>query len=265
MILPVSARAGFVYVEHAVIERMEHGLLARTVEGEMDLPSDRLAAFLLGPGSTISHAAVALCAQSGLPILWTGEAGVRLYAAGNPRADASALLRQAAIRLDDKRRLRAAREVWCQMFDEAPHANRSIEQLRGDEGIRVRAWLPRIAQECGLNWDRRDSKSKDPINQAINVATSTLYGVCEAAILALGYSPAIGMIHDGDPRSFVFDVADTVKFRAVVPLAMRVVAESPDDLSGRVRRACRDLFFRERFVDDFVRRIGKIFDAADCT
>lgn len=263
--VPVSSRAGFFYVERARIDRSEHGLLARSDDGEMDIPADRIAALLLGPGTSISHSAMDLCARSVLSILWTGESGVRLYAAGNPRSDAAALLRQAGIRLDEKRRLRAAREVWRQMFGEDPAPNRSIDQLRGDEGVRVRAWLPRLANDFGLEWGRRDGSAKDPINQAINIATSTLYGVCEAAILALGYSPAIGMIHDGDPRSFVFDVADTVKFRTVVPLALRAAAESAEDLGTRVRHACRDLFFREKLIDDLVLRTQGILDAADRT
>lgn len=259
----MSDRVGFLYLEHAALERAQHALVARTTDGEVDLPVERLGTLLLGPGSAITHAAVDLCARSGTLLIWTGEAGVRLYAAGNPRGNSGALLRQAAIRLDKTRRLMAARRIWQQMFDVSPPLNRSVEQLRGDEGARVRSWLSKIAQDSGLRWDRRDHSSSDPVNVAISVATSTLYGLCEAAILALGYSPAIGMIHDGDPRSFVFDVADTIKFRTVVPLAMRVAAESPADVSGRVRRACRDLFVRDAVLADLVRRIQDVFDAAD--
>jgi CRISPR-associated protein Cas1 len=259
----LSDRIGFVYVDHATIERDQHGLVAHSQEGELDVPVERLGVLLLGPGAAVSHAAIDLCARSGCLVLWTGESGVRLYAAGNPRANAQSLLRQAAVHLDHHRRLLAARQVWRQMFDCDPAPNRSIEQLRGDEGARVRAWLPQIAQECSLQWPGRDGGAKDPLNQAINAATSTLYGVCEAAILILGYSPAIGMIHDGDARSFVFDVADTIKFRTVVPLAMRMVAQSTHDVTGRVRRGCRDLFYRDATLADLVRRIQGIFDAAD--
>ncbi|MDI5821544.1 hypothetical protein MJI95_22790, partial [Salmonella enterica subsp. enterica serovar Kentucky] len=42
------------------------------------------------------------------------------------------------------------------------------------------------------------------------------YGVTEAAILAAGYAPAIGFVHTGKPLSFVYDIADIIKFETVV-------------------------------------------------
>ena len=260
--LPVSSRVSFLYLERARLERDGHAVVATTDEGGMPVPAGRTNVLLLGPGCTATHAAVDLCARENTLLLWVGEQGVRLYAAGNPRSDGDALLRQAAIRLSPGKRLAAARAIWQRMFGEAMPVGRSIDQLRGLEGYRVREMLPRIARDCGIDWKTRDGSSKDPLNQALNVANSTLYGLCEAVVLALGYSPAIGMIHSGDPRSFVFDIADTVKFETVVPLAMRVVAESAEQIDGRVRRACRDLFYRERMAERLVAIIDEVFDAA---
>lgn len=44
-------------------------------------------------------------------------------------------------------------------------------------------------------------------------------------MLLLCYSPAIGVMHSGDSRSLVFDLADTVKFSVVLPVVMKHVAE----------------------------------------
>ncbi|WP_246047821.1 hypothetical protein [Hankyongella ginsenosidimutans] len=44
----------------------------------------------------------------------------------------------------------------------------------------------------------------------------------EAAVLAAGYAPAIGFLHSGKPLSFVYDIADIVKFDTVVPVAFQV-------------------------------------------
>lgn len=260
---PVSDRISFLYLEKTHLARDGHAVIATVDDGVTAIPIGRTSVVMLGPGCSVTHAAVDLCAREGAFLLWVGERGVRLYATSNPRADGDALLRQAAIRLDARKRLAAARAIWRRMFGEDMPAGRGIDQMRGLEGYRVREMLPRIARECGVEWRSRDGASKDPLNQALNVANSTLYGVCEAAVLALGYSPAIGMIHAGDPRSFVFDVADTLKFRTVVPLAMRVVAESAADVDGRVRRACRDLFFEARIAEQMVTIIDEVFDAAD--
>lgn len=262
--IPASERVAFVYLERARLGRDGHALVAE-MDGKShaQIPVGRTSAIMLGPGSSMTHEAARLCAEEGALVLWVGEHGVRMYASGNPRADAAALLRQAKARIDPRKRLAGAREIWRRMFGAEPAVNRSIEQLRGEEGAKVRALLPKIAKDFGIAWEKRDGSSKDPVNQAINVANSALYGLCEAVILALGYSPAIGLIHDGDARSFVFDVADTVKFTTVVPLAMRLAAESGMDVGGRVRLACRDLFYERRMASSLVDVVEGVFDAAD--
>lgn len=144
------------------------------------------------------------------------------------------------------------------MFGEDAPAARSIEQLRGLEGVRVRAIYQQLANQHGIRHTTRDGASADPLNQAINVATAALYGLTEAVILALGHSPAVGFVHDGDRRSFVFDVADTVKFKTVVPLAFHLVAESTLNIEGRVRRGCRDLFVAECMAEKLVRIVKDV-------
>lgn len=86
----------------------------------------------------------------------------------------------------------------------------------------------------------------------------------EGGIIPLPYSPAVGFVHSGDKRSFVFDLADTVKFRTVVPLAFSVVAESPSDIESRTRRACRDLFLEKKLADELILILERIFGGTDC-
>lgn len=261
--IPASERVSFLYLEHVRLERDGNMLVATSGDGVVPIPIGRTNAVLLGPGTSMTHAAADVCAREGALVQWVGEQGVRLYASSNPRSNAEALLRQASIRLDPRKRLKAARAIWTRMFSQEPASNRSIDQLRGEEGAKVREWLPKIAAECGVAWHRRDGNSTDPVNRAINIATSTLYGLAECVTLALGYSPAIGMIHSGDPRSFVFDIADTVKFRTVVPLAMRAVAKGAQPLEIGVRRACRDLFYESGMANEMVNCVKEVLDAAD--
>jgi CRISPR-associated protein Cas1 len=56
----------------------------------------------------------------------------------------------------------------------------------------------------GRNYDRNNWASADMPNRCISSATSCLYGISEAAVLAAGYAPAIGFIHTGKPLSFVY-------------------------------------------------------------
>ena len=230
---------------------------------ETPIPIDRLACLLLGPGTSISQDAIKACADAGCLVLWTGEHGVRVYSAGLPgRASGAHILRQAEAILDPQKRLQAARRLYARMMGDEPPANRSIEQLRGLEGVWVRNRYAELAKLHQVDWRGRNQKLSDPANRAISMATSTLYGITEAAILALGYSPALGIVHTGDPRSLVFDMADTVKFRTVVPLAFEMAASHGEDkdLSGMVRRACRDLFVKEKLLELLVDIIQEVIE-----
>jgi CRISPR-associated protein Cas1 len=44
------------------------------------LPVATLSAVLLGPGTTVTHAAMKACADSNTPVCWIGEDGMRFYA-----------------------------------------------------------------------------------------------------------------------------------------------------------------------------------------
>jgi CRISPR-associated protein Cas1 len=114
-----------------------------------------------------------------------------------------------------------------------------------------------MSRETGVEWagrqyDRSNWRGADPINRALSAANSCLYGVAHAAIISAGYSPAIGFIHTGKMLSFVYDVADLYKVETIIPVAFRAVGEGTDDLEGRVRRACRDIFHRERLLQRIV-------------
>ena len=222
------------------------------------IPVGGVACLMLEPGTRTSHAAVALAARVGTLLVWIGEAGVRLYSAGQPGgARADRLLYQAKLALDPDLRLKVVRKMYAMRFGEEPPQRRSVEQLRGIEGARVREMYKRIAQKCGVEWkarnyDTQDWDAGDIPNRCLSAATSCLYGVSEAAVLAAGYAPAIGFIHSGKPLSFVYDVADIYKFETVVPVAFRIAAKSPHNPEQQVRIACRDVFRETRLLDRII-------------
>lgn len=259
--MPISERIAFLYFERSLLERDGNSLIVLSGQDRIQIPIGRTSVLMLGPGVSVSHAAISLCALEGALIIWVGEAGVRFYASANPRSNANAILQQASLRLDESTRLAAAKRIYRLMFDEAPPERRSIDQLRGLEGSKVKAMFKVLANQHGLQWEGRKQSMDDPLNAAISTATSALYGVTEAAILALGYSPAIGMIHSGDPRSFVFDVADTLKFKTVVPLAFELVKESKNRIEQRTRAACREYFYKNQIPGRLVSIIEEVMNA----
>ncbi len=83
--------------------------------------------------------------------------------------------------------------------------------------------------------------------------------------------PAIGFLHTGKPQSFVYDIADILKFDTVVPEAFRVAAavQGGKPLDGRtvsepvaeVRRRCRDAFRRTDVLARLIPLIEEVLSA----
>jgi CRISPR-associated protein Cas1 len=194
---------------------------------------------------------------------------VRLYASGQPGgARADRLLWQARLALDDTARLKVVRKMYALRFKEDPPERRSIEQLRGIEGARVRKMYELIARQYRVDWKQRNYdhtewESGDVPNRCLSAATACLYGVTEAAILAAGYAPAVGFIHTGKPQSFVYDIADIFKFDTVVPVAFRIAATRPHDPTRAVRLACRDAFRQGGILQRIIPTIEEVLAAGE--
>lgn len=97
------------------------------------------------------------------------------------------------------------RKMYALRFGEEP-SRRSVDQLRGIEGVRVREMYKAQARRFGLRWEGRRYDpdawdGADTINRCLSAATAALYGVTEAAVLAAGYAPAIGFLHSGKPQA----------------------------------------------------------------
>jgi hypothetical protein len=98
---------------------------------------------------------------------------------------------------------------------------------------------------------------------ALSAATACLYGLCHAAILSLGFSPALGFIHTGKQLSFVYDLADLYKMKLAVPVAFEQAKEGMQDLDRRTRQAMRDRFRESRFLETISSDLMKVFGPDD--
>lgn len=259
-----------VWLQYGALDVQDGALVLIDREGvRTHIPVGGLACLLLEPGIRVTHAAIALAASVGCLLLWVGEGGVRLYSAGQPGgARSDRLLYQAKLALDDDLRLKVIRAMYRFRFKDEPPARRSIEQLRGIEGVRVRTLYKALAKEYGVNWSRRDYDpdnfdDQDPINKCLSAATHCLYGLCEAAILAAGYAPAIGFIHTGKPLSFVYDIADLFKFETVVPIAFKVASRECLDPARETRQYCRNSFRKHNTLERIIPTIEEILAAGE--
>lgn len=266
--IPMKERVSVLFVERGRLDVLDGAFVLVDKKGiRTHIPVGSVACLMLEPGTRVSHAAVTLASRVGCLLVWVGEAGVRLYASGQPGgARADRLLYQAKLALDDTARLKVVRKMYEIRFGEAPPSKRSVEQLRGIEGTRVRKMYELLARQYHVKWTRRNYDysnwgSGDVPNRCLSSATACLYGICEAAILAAGYAPAVGFIHTGKPQSFVYDIADIFKFDTVVPVAFRIAAREPDDPERDVRLACRDSFRQTKILKRIIPTIEQILAA----
>ena len=268
--IPIKDRLSILFVEKGNLDVLDGAFVVVDVTGvRTHVPIGGVACLMLEPGTRVSHAAVALAARVGTLLVWVGEAGVRLYSSGQPGgARADRLLYQAKLALDEGLRLKVVRKMYAIRFGEEPPARRSVEQLRGIEGARVREMYKVMARKYGVEWKARNYDTQewdkgDLPNRCLSAATSCLYGVTEAAVLAAGYAPAVGFIHTGKPLSFVYDVADIYKFDTVVPVAFRIAASNSHSPEREVRLACRDIFRSSNLLERIIPGIEEILSAGE--
>ncbi|ASA57626.1 type I-E CRISPR-associated endonuclease Cas1e [Vibrio gazogenes] len=269
--IPMKERNSMIFVAMGRIDVRDGAFVViDEVNGErMHIPVGSLACILLEPGTRISHAAVKLASTTGTLLIWVGEAGVRLYSVGQPGgARSDRLLYQAKLALDETLRLKVVRKMFELRFKESAPERRSVDQLRGIEGARVRKTYEILAKQYGVDWqgrryDPKDWQKGDITNQCISAATACLYGVTEAAILAAGYAPAIGFLHTGKPLSFVYDIADIIKFDTVVPVAFRVASYRPLEPDRKVRQECREAFRKNQTLKKLIPLIEEVLAAGE--
>jgi len=270
--IAMKERVSLVFIQYGEIDVLDGAFVVVDKDGvRTHIPIGSIACIMLEPGTRVSHRAAALAARVGTLLVWIGEAGVRLYASGQPGgARSDRLLYQAKLALDDQARLKVVRKMYELRFGEKPPERRSVEQLRGIEGARVKKTYELLAKRHGVVWrgrryDPTEWDASDVPNLCLSAATACLYGITEAAVLAAGYAPAVGFIHTGKPQSFVYDIADIVKFETVVPVAFKIAAKSPAQPERQVRLACRDVFRESKLLGRIIPLIEEVLAAGELT
>lgn len=218
------------------------------------LPVATLSAVLLGPGTTVTHAAMKACADSNTPVCWIGEECMRFYAFGiTPNHTNDMPRKHAALWADKKKRAEIARRMFVLRFPDLDVQAHSVTELRGMEGLRVRAKYAELGQQYGVTWKGRDyDKSNwniaDGINRALSAANASLYAVCAAVCCSLGYLPSLGFIHDAGTLPFIYDVADLYKEITSMPAAFQAIRQEPDDKGELTRQLLKERIEVEKLL-----------------
>ena len=238
-------------------------------EGDYDIPFQMVSMILLGPGSTVSHDALRLCARHKTAIVAVGEDGVRAYTAPPLISDHSGLARRQArvwadaegVRLDIARRMYAWRlgEILPQ---------KDIAALRGIEGDRVKKMYKLQAQRFGIQWngrryDRANPTAADLPNQALNHAASAIEAAAAIAVSATATIPQLGFIHEDAGQSFVLDIADLFRDEITVPVAFSAAAKAQkapyENIERLTRRKAGKILQQKQVISKMIDRIKQLF------
>ncbi len=262
-------RWSYLYLERGILDREASGLVLHSVGADTAVPIDQLSLLMLGPGISITQPAVKALADNNCLIAWVGENGIRMYAHSTGGTfSARRLIHQARMFSDEKTRLGVVYRMYQKRFPDTVLADKSIEQVRGMEGLRIRKIYETLSAAHGVPWEGRKYDQDDwfaatAVNRALSAGNACLYGVCHAAIVSAGYSAGLGFIHVGKMLSFVYDVADFYKTATTVPLAFRLAASGAKDLERTVRMECRQVFKDHHLMERILPDIAEVLGACD--
>ena len=83
--IPIRERLAVLFIEYGRLDVLDGAFVLVDKTGvRTHIPVGGVACLMLEPGTRVSHAACVLAARVGTLLVWIGEAGVRLYSAGQP-------------------------------------------------------------------------------------------------------------------------------------------------------------------------------------
>ena len=230
------------YLEHGRVEVDDSSVKWISKDGSViRIPVATVSTLILGPGTTVTHAAIKICADCNTPLFWMGEDGMRFYAFGITPNHANSMARKhAAAWANRKDRTRIARDMFRFRFEDVEVDSATIPQLRGMEGKRVKREYARLGIEYGVTWKGRNYNPNswdmaDGINRALSATNASLYAVTAAVVCSMGFLPQLGFVHDAGTLPFIYDVADLYKHETAWPAAFEAIATNPSD-DGRLAR-----------------------------
>jgi CRISPR-associated protein Cas1 len=276
--IPHADRHGLLYLEYGRLS-VEDGTLRFVAAqsdcfaaGEYSIPYQAVSMILLGPGTSLTHDVLRLCARHGTLIAAVGEGGVKSYTAppmGQGRSDVAR--RHAERWADPKARLDTARRLYAWRFGRVlPH--RDIETLRGIEGARMRESYRLVAQRFGIDWegrryDRSNPNAANVPNQAINHAATFIEAAADIAVAAVGALPPLGFIHEDSSNAFTLDIADLWRVDLTLPLAFGAARAyldgKTDNLEREVRKQAVRSFRQQKLIPRMIDRVKALFDVDD--
>lgn len=248
----IKDRFPFIYLEKGRLEVDDSSVKFINSDGEVyKLPIAIVSTILLSIGTTVTHAAVKACAEMNCTLCWVGDDGLLFYSGAiSPTSNTKNFMKQLELHANKTKRTQVARNMFKFRFPNEDVEGKTISQLFGMEGHRVRKIYIEKANKYNVGWNGRiytpdNFKLGDLTNKLITATNAALYALLCSWVHTLGYSPYIGFVHNSSPLPFIYDLADLYKEEISIDLSFSLTAK----LSGGYDRNIVLNEFRERVVD----------------
>lgn len=222
------------------------------------LPIATINCLLLGPGTSLTHEAVKVMAAANCSVCWAEEDSLLFYAAGiTPTADSRNLRRQMQLATDKKKSIEVARRMFARRLPPEELKGKSLKEMMGMEGYRMRQFYEEKAQEYGVGWKgRRYVPGKfemgDITNQVLTSTNAALYTVWDTPPTLVSFTQEVRCLLSTTWQIFIKRIcASTSPFRL------------PLEMAGRYNRQKVSSAFRKRVIKmDILARIGPDLEEA---
>lgn len=253
------------------------------------LPYGNMAVLMLGPGTSITQAAMHHLCSEGCMVAFTGGDGFPIFAGSLSEYRATEYMQEwvrlfyekglpwklAVARQFQTKRIELVNEQWhnyglsasCLLLAEDAgdeflakmKTAGSKELLLGFEANYAKALYRALALEFGVDFTREAKKKMDYINDLIDAHNYYAYGMAGATLWVLGIPHAFPVLH-GDTRrgALVFDVADMIKDAYLLPLAFISNKQKLD--KNKHKKECADVLQLKRVMPMMFDEVKKALD-----
>ncbi|NCD05807.1 MAG: type I-E CRISPR-associated endonuclease Cas1 [Spirochaetia bacterium] len=232
----VKERYPFLYLERGRLEIDDSSI--KWIDSNKNIvriPVASIMTILLGPGTSVTHEAIKICGNANCTICWVGTDSMLYYATGlSPTSDTRKIKKQASLSINNKSRLEIAKRMFSFRFPNDEISDKTLNELMGMEGKRVKALYEEYANKYQVGWKGRSYipgkfQMSDITNKILTAANTALYAVILSCIFSLGYSPYFGFVHSGSPLPFVYDIADLYKEKLTIELSFQLTYKLAGD------------------------------------
>ena len=154
----VKDKYPFIFLEHGRLEVDDSSV--KWIDEKchvISIPCATVNTILLGPGTSVTHAAIKSISESNCTVCWVGSDSLLYYATGEtPTADTYNLKKQLSLYSSPKKKLETARKLFSYRFPDLDLQNKSLSEMMGMEGYRVKSLYKTTAEKYGIEWEGRD-------------------------------------------------------------------------------------------------------------